>query len=149
MNPSGIGAARVGVPGALALLVMLATHVAAAEPRDLDAPSVQHGAPAAPFILAEHRNAPPLPSYPEPRVRAWQVGLLRADRLQHLGLSFTLGVMSGVTSESPAAAAGAAFGIGLAKELWDTRHGDFDLVDLLADACGAAGATATTITLTK
>ena len=85
----------------------------------------------------------------EPRVRAWQVGVLRADRLQHLGFSFTLGVMSGITSESPAAAAGTALGLGIMKELWDVRHGDFDAMDVFADACGALGAAGATITLTR
>jgi hypothetical protein len=94
-------------------------------------------------------SAPPLPAYPEPRVRAWQVGVLRSDRLQHLGFTYTLGVMSGITAESPVAAAGTAFGMGLAKELWDRRTSGFDPLDLLADALGAAGAAATTVTLTR
>ena len=38
---------------------------------------------------------------------------------------------------------------GLAKEGWDARAGRFDALDLVADALGAAGAFATTVTLTR
>ncbi len=72
---------------------------------------------------------------PPPSVRAWQVGLLRPDRLEHASLSFTLGLGAGLLSRRPAAAAG-AFAVGLAKEVRDRRHGGFDAVDLLADALG-------------
>jgi len=91
--------------------------------------------------------SPPLPS---PHVRAWQVGLLRPDRLQHVTLSYTSGLMVGFASEAPAAAAASALAIGVAKELWDLhRGGRFDPLDLAAAAVGAAGAALTTITLSR
>lgn len=102
-----------------------------------------HGDPVA--------EAPPpaVREFPDARVRAWQLGLLRADRLQHVGFSYTSGLMVGLTSEQPVAAAATALTLGLAKELWDAAHDRFDAVDLLADLVGAAGAYGTTHTLTR
>jgi hypothetical protein len=77
------------------------------------------------------------PALPPAAARAWQTGLLRADRLEHASLSFTVGLGVGVLSKQPAAGAASALGLGLAKELRDRRHGGFDPVDLLADAIGA------------
>ena len=76
---------------------------------------------------------------PPARVRAWQTGLARPDRLQHLSLSFTLAVAGGTASRAPAAAAGGAFLLGIAKEWRDRGTSGFDVTDLLADALGAAG----------
>jgi len=75
---------------------------------------------------------------PPPRVRAWQMGLLRDDRLKHVSLAFTSGLGTGLVTRSSAAAAGTAFGLGLAKEIRDRSHTGFDAVDLLADSVGAA-----------
>ena len=58
----------------------------------------------------------------------------RPDLLLHASLSFALGVGVGLATEEPAAAAGAAFSLGLAKEIFDER---FDKTDLLADLVGA------------
>ena len=93
--------------------------------------------------------APAPPSPPEPRVRAWQIGLLRADRLQHGSFAFTSGIMMGLASEQPAVAAGGSLALGLAKELWDARQSRFDLVDLVAAMLGAAAATGVTVTVTR
>lgn len=79
-------------------------------------------------------------SFPAPAVRRWQVGLLRADRLQHMSLSMTLGLAAGLLSHRPVFAAYGSFGLGLAKELYDVRGSGFDAVDLCADAVGSGGA---------
>ncbi len=121
---------------ALALSCGVVTTVAAAE-----APP----AVSAPAPLPASRA----PGFPEPRVRAWQLGLARPDRLQHAAFSYTAGLMVGLTSESPAAAAAGAFTLGVAKELWDLHRSGFDVMDLVADAVGAAGAAATTRRLTR
>jgi hypothetical protein len=68
-----------------------------------------------------------------------QTGMLRADRLEHLSLSLTLGTGVGAVSRRPALAAGGTLALGLVKELRDRRVGGrFDLLDLLADAVGVA-----------
>ena len=85
---------------------------------------------------------PPRPirpvALPPAGVRAWQVGLRRPDRLQHAGLSFTLAAGATLVSASPLASFTGTLALGLAKEIWDSRHGSFDAVDLAADAAGAA-----------
>lgn len=82
------------------------------------------------------------PAFPAPRVRAWQVGLLRTDRLQHASLSFTIAAGATLTSERPVASCAGALLLGFLKEMRDVRHGGFDPVDLAADAVGAVlGAT--------
>ena len=82
-------------------------------------------------------------------MRAWQTGLLRSDRLEHASLAFTLGLGVGLLSRQPAAAAGTARGLGLAKELRDSRDTGFDPVDLAADAIGAGLAALTLHALTR
>lgn len=77
---------------------------------------------------------------PPPAVRAWQTGLLRADRLQHASLAWTLGLGVGLASREPVVAAAAPAALGLAKEIADTRGPGFDRLDLLADLVGAAAA---------
>jgi hypothetical protein len=77
-----------------------------------------------------------LVSFPPPRVRAWQVGLVRGDRLEHASLSFAVTAAFTIVYRDRAAAAGTAFAFGLGKELWDGRQGHFDPVDLAADAVG-------------
>lgn len=76
--------------------------------------------------------------YPPPHVRAWQVGLVRPDRLQHASLSFTLAAGAALATRRPVASFAVTLAFGLAKELWDARGGEFDPVDLAADAAGAA-----------
>lgn len=95
------------------------------------------------FALAAPREAPAAAAdsttaYPPPRVRAWQVGLVRADRLQHASLSFTLAAGATLVSRRPGASFAGALALGLAKELWDRRAGRFDATDFAADAAGAA-----------
>lgn len=70
-------------------------------------------------------------------------GLVRADRLQHASLSFTLAAGLTVATRARAAAAGITLALGFAKELWDARREGADLVDLLADAAGAGAALVT------
>ncbi|MCE9627181.1 MAG: hypothetical protein K8R56_04595 [Candidatus Eisenbacteria bacterium] len=78
-------------------------------------------------------------AFPAPQVRAWQVGLLRPDRLEHASLSFTLaGALLIATRDRPAAGA-VTLAAGLGKELWDRRGpSGFDGIDLVADATGIA-----------
>lgn len=78
-----------------------------------------------------------LASFPAPRVRAWQTGLLRSDRIEHASLSFTLAATLLLATRSRVAAAAGTLALGLGKELWDARGGSgFDPVDLAADATG-------------
>ena len=94
-------------------------------------------------------STPEAPEFPSAEVRGWQTGMLRPDRLQHMSFSYTAGAMVGLTSREPSAAVGTVLVLGVAKELWDGRRGHFDWLDLAADALGAAGAAATTVTLTR
>ena len=80
-------------------------------------------------------------SFPPPHVRAWQVGLVRGDRLQHASLSFALAAATIIATRNRAAGAATAFALGLGKEIWDGRRGHFDPVDLAADAVGVGLAT--------
>jgi hypothetical protein len=75
---------------------------------------------------------------PAARVRAWQLGLARPDRLQHASLSFTLAAGTGLAGGSRRNAFLIVAGLGALKELRDRRHGGFDPMDLTADAVGAA-----------
>jgi hypothetical protein len=74
---------------------------------------------------------------PPPAVRAWQTGALAPDKLQHFSLAFSLGLGLGIATREPAAAAGGAIGLALAKELSDRRRSRFDRGDLLAGIVGA------------
>jgi hypothetical protein len=87
---------------------------------------------------AADSTATPLPAFPPPEVRAWQTGALRPDRMQHASLAFCFGLGLGVASGEPAAAAGGAAVLALAKELSDSRTGRFDRGDLIAGLVGAA-----------
>jgi uncharacterized protein YfiM (DUF2279 family) len=102
---------------------------------------------AVPVARAEAPAAPP--DYPPPSVRAWQTGMLRADRLQHASLALTLALSTGVASRSNAAAFATGFTLGLMKELWDMRRSHFDWVDLIADTGGAAAGAALTHAVTR
>jgi hypothetical protein len=121
------------------LVTVLLASLGLTRPARADGPAVSE--PVGPVSSAA--------TFPKPEVRVWQMGLMRADRLQHVTFSYTAGLMLGLTSQEPLAAASGAMVIGLAKELWDARTGRFDSLDLVADALGAAGALATTVTLTR
>jgi len=75
-------------------------------------------------------------SFPPPRVRAWQVGLVRGDRMEHASLSFALTSALIIVTRNRAAGAATALAFGVGKELWDQRTSRFDPVDLTADAVG-------------
>lgn len=86
---------------------------------------------------AAHASSVPLVAFPAPRVRAWQTGLLRPDRLEHASLSFTLTAALVLATRDHAAAAAGALAFGVGKELWDARGSSgFDVVDLSADGAG-------------
>lgn len=72
--------------------------------------------------------------------RAWQTGALRADRLEHASLAWTLGLGAGIASRDARVAAGTPAVLGLIKECLDRRRTGFDPIDLLADGLGAAAA---------
>ena len=71
-------------------------------------------------------------------VPAWQRGLLRADRLEHASLSLTIATGLAITGRDRADSFAFTLALGVLKELHDRRHGEFDPVDLSADAVGAA-----------
>lgn len=73
-------------------------------------------------------------------------GLITPDRLQHVSLSFSSGLALGLVTEEPAAAAGGALLLGVAKELFDPH---FDRGDLAADLVGATLAALLTHALTR
>ena len=104
-----------------------------------------------PFALTGYgtARADDRPGFPPPRVRAWQTGLLRPDRLQHASLALSSGLSIGLLTQEPAAAAGSAMAIGLLKELWDMRRSRFDVVDLAADGIGAGLSAAGTAVLRR
>ena len=80
-----------------------------------------------------------LAAFPLPRVRAWQVGLVRPDRMQHTGLSFALTSALIILTRQRGAAAGTALALGLGKERWDRRGSSgFDATDLAADVAGTS-----------
>lgn len=77
-----------------------------------------------------------LAAFPPPRVRAWQVGVLRPDRLEHAGLSFTLGAAFTLAFRDRLPAAVLTLALGAGKEYWDSRHSKAEALDLVADAAG-------------
>ena len=76
--------------------------------------------------------------FPPPRVRGWQVGLVRPDRMEHASLSFALTSALIIVTRNRAASAATGLAFGVGKELWDQRTSEFDPVDLSADAVGVA-----------
>lgn len=82
------------------------------------------------------RAADSLAAFPPPRVRAWQLGLLRPDRMEHASLSFALASAFTMAMRDRAGSAALTFALGAGKEFWDSRHGGADAVDLAADAIG-------------
>ncbi len=89
-----------------------------------------------PAASVTDRRLEPLAAFPPPRVRAWQVGLLRPDRLEHAGLSFTLAAALTVAFRDRASAAGLTLALGVAKEFLDSRREGAEAMDLAADAVG-------------
>ena len=79
---------------------------------------------------------------PAPRQDAsgWPQVLVRPDLLHHASLSFTLAAGFTVLFKDHAAAGGLALGLGVVKELWDSRHRGADALDLVADVLGVAAA---------
>ena len=90
--------------------------------------------PAAHAMLAEGVSTTLAPA----EVRCWQVGLLRADRMQHASVSFAIAVGSGIVTERRGSAFTCSLTLGLLKECSDARHSRFDPIDLVADAIGCA-----------
>jgi hypothetical protein len=81
----------------------------------------------------------PQASFPPPRVRAWQVGWARPDRIEHASLSFTLATALLLSTRDRSTAGALTLAAGLGKELLDRRGpSGFDGVDLMADAGGIA-----------
>ncbi|MFN8588072.1 MAG: hypothetical protein U0704_09770 [Candidatus Eisenbacteria bacterium] len=85
-------------------------------------------------------------AFPSPADRRWQVGLARADRLQHGSLSAVLAAGLRLAGRSRGEAFAATLALGVLKELRDSRRTEFDVVDLGADAAGAALGSRTTTT---
>jgi hypothetical protein len=115
----------------------LATDSLAAMPDSSRVPAT--GSLAAPAGRASAPDS--IVSFPPPRVRAWQVGLVRGDRMEHASLSFALTSALIIVTRNRAASAAAALAFGVGKELWDQRTSRFDPVDLTADAVGVGLAT--------
>jgi hypothetical protein len=115
---------------ALALVAMLAS------PRPAHA-QVANTPPDSLAVSDSSAVRAPLAAFPPARVHAWQVGLLRADRMQHMGLSFAITSALIILTRDPGVAAGTSLTLGFAKELWDRRGSSgFDPIDLAADAAG-------------
>jgi VanZ family protein len=97
----------------------------------------------APESLATLASVAPesLAAFPAPRVRAWQVGVVRPDRLEHAGLSFTLGAAFTLAFRDRLPAAALTLALGAGKEYWDSRQArgsgsGAEALDLVADAVG-------------
>jgi len=101
------------------------------------APSPRPGALAFPFLALILFAASPVRAMDDDQVMSWRTGWRAPDKLQHVSLAFTGGLAIGVVAQEPAAAAGGALLLGVAKELWDRRRTRFDPGDLAADAVGA------------
>ena len=122
-----------------AVALGLLSRAARADP--VPAPPVaQSAAPAADTLALAPAPSPDSarPASVRTSMHSWQTGLLRTDRLQHASLSFTLAAGAGLAGASRARAFALTFALGTAKEVHDGRHGRFDVVDLAADAVGAA-----------
>ncbi len=77
-------------------------------------------------------------AFPSPADRRWQTGFARRDRLQHASLSFVLAGACRTAGRPRGEAFAFTLSLGVLKEVRDARHGTFDVVDLAADAIGAA-----------
>lgn len=127
--------------------VSRAAEVAAPVPGRAAPPDSIGATESAPDTVAIAAAAPPM--LPPPRTRAWQVGLLRTDRLQHASFSLTLGLGFGLTTQEPVNAIYGTMTVGVLKEIWDIRTTGFDVMDLLADLAGAGTAAVITSGLLK
>jgi hypothetical protein len=83
--------------------------------------------------------AAPVPAL-EKDASGWPQVLVRPDLLHHASLSFTLAAGFTVLFRDHVAAGGLALGLGVVKELWDSRHRGADALDLVADVLGVAAA---------
>lgn len=63
---------------------------------------------------------------------------LRADRLQHAGLSLTLAAAATLATDDARGGFAISLSLGALKEWWDSRRSRADAMDLAADAAGAA-----------
>jgi len=116
---------------ALALAVLLSPHRAAAQtPLAGRADSLA----ATPEPIADTTARAPRAA----RLPPWATALARPDRLQHGSLSFTIAAGIGLLSRPRGEAFGVTLGLGVVKELLDSRRDRFDPGDLAADAAGAA-----------
>lgn len=77
-------------------------------------------------------------AFPSPADRRWQTGFARRDRLQHASLSFVLAGACRTAGRSRAQSFAFTLSLGVLKEARDARRSRFDVVDLAADAVGAA-----------
>ena len=111
-------------------LVCLGLAPARARGDALPAPAALH------TLLPDVQPVDSLATFPTPRVRAWQMGPLRPDRMEHASLSFALASAFTVALRDRAGSAALTLALGAGKELWDSRHGGADLADLAADAVG-------------
>lgn len=77
-------------------------------------------------------------AFPSAADRAWQTGFARRDRLQHASLSFVLAGACRTAGRSRGESFAFTLSLGVLKEARDARRTKFDVVDLAADAIGAA-----------
>lgn len=89
-------------------------------------------------VAAPADSSAAAPGWPNPRVRSWQTGAVRPDRLQHASLSFALAAAATAVGGREGAAFAGTLLLGVGKEAWDARGSRFDTGDLAADLAGAA-----------
>lgn len=77
-------------------------------------------------------------AFPSAADRRWQTGFARRDRLQHASLSFVLAGACRTAGRSRGESFAFTLSLGVLKEVRDARRTRFDVVDLAADAIGAA-----------
>jgi hypothetical protein len=92
-------------------------------------------------VASSNARGDSMVAFPSPRVRGWQVGLVRPDRMEHASLSFALTSALIIVTRNRAASAATGLAFGFGKEMWDRRTSEFDPVDLTADAVGVGLAT--------
>jgi hypothetical protein len=119
----------------------LATDPLAASGVRGDLPSASRDSLATDSLAAANARGDSMVAFPSPRVRGWQVGLVRPDRMEHASLSFALTSALIIVTRNRAASAATGLAFGFGKEMWDRRTSEFDPVDLTADAVGVGLAT--------
>lgn len=77
-------------------------------------------------------------AFPSAADRRWQTGFARRDRLQHASLSFVLAGACRTAGRTRGESFAFTLSLGVLKEVRDARRSKFDVVDLAADAIGAA-----------